>query len=69
MANYISTLIVCPFFVRESEKSITCEGIIKDTVDTRRFASKAAKARHEDIYCTSLAAHAICPAAQYLSKE
>lgn len=69
MANYITTRIACQYFLRESEKSITCEGIIPGTADTRRFASRYEKERHEDMCCTSPAASNLCPVAAYLSRE
>lgn len=69
MANYVVTRIVCPYFVREAEKSITCEGIIQGTLDTRRFSTKKDKERHEDMCCTSAAACNLCIVAEFLSRD
>ena len=52
MANKeINAKALCPFFVTESPKSITCEGIIgKECVS--RFDTTEEKKAHEEQYCT-----------------
>lgn len=52
MANKsINVYAICPFFITESNKSITCEGIIgKENVS--RFNTVEEKKAHEEYYCT-----------------
>lgn len=42
---------LCPFFLCESKKSITCEGIITESM-VSRFDTEEEKQIHEKTYCT-----------------
>lgn len=53
MANKtIDALIFCPFYMCESKKSITCEGIIGKAT-TNHFISEGEKKYHEYNFCCS----------------
>lgn len=52
MANKeINAKALCPFFITESKKSITCEGIIAEQ-NVTRFTSEEEKKAHQEQYCT-----------------
>ena len=52
MANKkINVDALCPFFITEAGKSITCEGIIGKEV-LNRFDTQEEKIAHEEKYCT-----------------
>ena len=53
MANKtINVEALCPFFVTENPKSITCEGVI-GKVQFARFDTIENKKTHQSFYCTS----------------
>ena len=41
----------CPFYVREAEKEITCEGVEKNTLCAFKFSSKAEKEDFQKHHC------------------
>lgn len=47
----INVEAICPFFLCESKKSITCEGIITESM-VSRFDTEEEKQFHEKTYCT-----------------
>ncbi len=47
----INVNALCPFFISESVKSITCEGIIGEQ-NVTRFNSEQEKKLHQGKYCT-----------------
>lgn len=54
MANkVIDGMAVCPFYLSEAKRSITCEGLIAKTATITRFSSEAEKIRHEKLCASS----------------
>ncbi len=53
MSKQIESSIECPFYIKEGDKSITCEGVIKDTTCVHRFSSQEEKAKHEVRVCSN----------------
>jgi hypothetical protein len=50
MSGYVISL--CPFYIRESNKSITCEGYLADnTFNTTKFESEKKKYDYQRVYC------------------
>lgn len=43
--------IRCPFFLRSTQTSISCEGYVKNTCMVTRFPSPEKKAAHEKKFC------------------
>lgn len=41
----------CPYYICETEKSITCEGISENTKNVTRFEEGKEKKKHQDRYC------------------
>ncbi len=52
MSKLIESKIECPFYVRESERAITCEGCIAGTVTVQRFNDRAGKSDYENTVCS-----------------
>jgi hypothetical protein len=42
---------VCPFFLRSSRKTVTCEGIMDGCVTTVCFEDTDLRDRHREIFC------------------
>lgn len=53
MPKAIEAQIECPFYIKEGKGFITCEGIIKGTVDMHCFKSDNEKAMFEVNVCGS----------------
>lgn len=43
--------VLCPFYKRECDNEIKCEGLISETM-TNRFHTVVEKKRHKEQYCT-----------------
>lgn len=50
----IDALVYCPFYVRESSKTIACEGIVSapGSLSVHHFLHEAEKLDHERNFCT-----------------
>lgn len=48
-----SAVIICPYFHRESEQKITCEGVVKGSTTLLKFCSEEEKRSHRRLYCQS----------------
>ena len=48
---YGSTHTVCPFFIREYSKSVSCEGLSERDEIIYKFGSEPAKNAHQRKYC------------------
>lgn len=59
---------ICPFFVRESELTITCEGMAVGAECVQRFSAADGKRAHQTRYCESFQFKK-CPWAAMLEKE
>lgn len=67
MPNY--PVSICPFYERESDKSITCEGFVCDNCLTQiRFMSDRDKLKFQSKYCRR-DNWASCPLAIQLAKK
>ena len=51
MTDYRSVNVVCPFYRRETELKITCEGITDDCLVSVQFFTKKKKDQHQRIFC------------------
>ena len=51
MTDYRSVNVVCPFYRRETELSITCEGITDYCLVSVQFFTKKKKDQHQHIFC------------------
>lgn len=51
MSKAIESLIECPFYIKEGDRFIRCEGHIDGTQTVQRFASNAAKENYEVTVC------------------
>lgn len=61
------TCQICPYYTRDSEYSITCEGVIEGAVCAHRFAGPVAKRTHQVEYCESYN-YKQCPWAKVLEQ-
>lgn len=41
----------CPYYLNETEQSITCEGITKETKNVMRFTNKRSKGEYQEKNC------------------
>ncbi len=51
MSKTIEGIIECPFYIKEGESFITCEGLLENSTATHRFFSNNEKRCHEFEYC------------------
>lgn len=52
MSKFIEGMIECPFYVKEGDRFISCEGILKkSSTVTHRFNSNAEKKNYQYDYC------------------
>ena len=52
MPKSIEALIECPFYIKEGESFITCEGVFNGTKCTHRFANDKDKQGYEKNVCS-----------------
>lgn len=52
MSKLIEGKIECPFYIKEGEYFIRCEGVLKNTECVHRFVSNAEKKRYEETVCS-----------------
>ena len=57
---------ICPFYIKDADKSITCEGLIPGTNDVRRFHTTQIKQEYQENVCQSEAYAYLCPIADAL---
>lgn len=62
------TETVCPYYVREANKSITCEGMVAGTLTQHRFDSEAEMLSFQARYCCTTT-YSRCPLASSLSEK
>jgi len=67
--NPYGTKTVCPFYIREAQKSITCEGIIPGTCGMTRFDSASEKLAYQAVNCESYDYTARCCLAAVLMEK
>lgn len=61
-------VIVCPFFIKEIDKKIICEGVVDQTTTLIRFCSEDQKRGHRKMYCQGFQ-FPKCPIAEILNKK
>lgn len=59
---------ICPFYIRESEYRITCEGISEDTVLSLGFPSCREKVSWQEAYCSRFE-YTKCPIAHIMKEK
>jgi DNA-binding XRE family transcriptional regulator len=70
MGNYTGgARAKCPYYLKEADKSITCEGLIPSTVTMIRFASIKAKQFHQRNHCEQYDPEKGCPIAALLNSN
>ncbi len=51
MSKSIEGIIECPFYIKEGERFITCEGLFPESSVTHRFSDNNLKKIHEFEFC------------------
>lgn len=51
MSKMIESLIECPFYLKEGERFINCEGLFEDTTVTHKFSTENKKREYEYKVC------------------
>lgn len=70
MANYTyGVRAVCSFYIKESEKTITCEGVIPGTTTMTRFETKDGKRAFQCKHCERYDAEGCCPIAKEIQNQ
>ena len=70
MANYrTGASTICPFYLREAEKSIACEGLTPGTCCLTRFAGKEEKEQFQAECCQGFEYAERCPLAAALMEK
>ena len=70
MANYtFGSRTICPFYLKEARKSITCEGLVDGTMSMTRFASEEEKQHFQGARCARYNYDALCPIAAALMQK
>ena len=52
MSKQIESAIECPFYIKEGDKFIACEGSVKGTFCVHKFSSNEEKEKHEAYICS-----------------
>lgn len=69
MANFTGGVTtVCPYYIRETAKSITCTGVIRGTNAMSRFENSEEKAKWQSSKCTTFC-YSNCPIARESEKH
>lgn len=67
MTNWTcSALVVCPYYLRENERQVVCEGLLEGMEMSLRFASRIDKIAHQRRVCCSWGYKTACPYAAML---
>lgn len=70
MSNYtFGAKTVCPFYVKEAGKSITCEGLSAETANMTRFESSGKKELYQTAHCETYEYADNCPLAAALMRK
>ena len=64
----IDSEILCPFYIKEGNQTVTCEGLIPGTYATQRFPDYGTKRFFEQSSCCRLKEHT-CPHADALRRS
>lgn len=69
MGNYTAgAKTICPFYLKESDKGITCEGVVPGTTQMTRFDSQQDKRRHQKACCERRDYLKLCKLAKLLEQ-
>ena len=67
MANWrCSALVICPYYLRENERQVVCEGMKEGVEMMLRFASLQEKVTHQHQVCCTWEYRSACPYAALL---
>lgn len=70
MGSYrLSANVICPYYLRESERSITCEGLREGMVIKSLFGSEQEKSEYQRDMCVHYEYHRRCPLAGAILKK
>lgn len=70
MGNYTAgARTFCPFYIKESDKGITCEGVVPGTTQLMRFDTMQDKRKHQKAHCERKDYAALCPLATLLTER
>lgn len=70
MANNTGgTRTICPFYLKEAQKSITCEGLIEGTSNMTRFDTEEEKLQYQSANCEMYNYANCCKLAAALAKK
>lgn len=70
MANYTyGSKTICPFYLKEARKSITCEGLTEGTTNMTRFASEEEKHSFQAANCEMYNFGRFCPMAAAIMRK
>lgn len=67
MTDHRSVYVVCPFYIKEDGRSITCEGITDKCNISLHFRSPRLKKQHHDIFCAH--SYACCEVCRMLLQK
>jgi len=68
MNKTIDALVTCPFYVREAELTVDCEGLTGGAVTVTRFRTKKNKTDFMKSFCVDCAGRG-CPLAEFLTAK
>jgi hypothetical protein len=67
MPNYpCNPNVFCPFYQRDGQYSVTCEGIVPDTLMAIRFRDEDSKDKYMMVHCYQKSYAKTCPFASAL---
>lgn len=67
MGSYrLSANVICPYYIRESERSVTCEGLREGMVVKSVFCSEQQKSDYQREMCVHYDYAELCPLARAL---
>lgn len=49
--GYGSAMTKCPFYIRDNERTVVCEGLIDNTSVLTKFPTKENKEMHQKCHC------------------
>ena len=59
---------ICPFYIKEAEKSITCESTIEGAANMLRFMTRELKEEYQHDFCECFCYRG-CPVAQLMEER
>lgn len=65
--NYTAVNIICPYFLTQGKRNITCEGILEETKVSQMFVSEVQKLVYQENNCYSNGTK--CPIARLAAEK